>query len=128
MFGRLADRVGRRRIFMLGFALSALAPAVLASATHIGAIIGGYITLGLSFGSLYIGSTAYIGDRVPQDQQGSMFGLYETSRGIGGMLGPIIAGAITPLVGYRGMFLVMAAIAGLGFLVMIKRRRRPASS
>ncbi|MFC2107891.1 MFS transporter [Candidatus Bipolaricaulota bacterium] len=128
VFGRLADRVGRRRIFMLGFALSALAPAVFASTTHIWAMMGGYITMGLSFGSLYIGSTAYIGDRVPQDQQGSMFGLYETSRGIGGMLGPIIAGVITPLVGYRGMFLVMAAIAGLGFLVMTNRRRRPASS
>ena len=124
IFGWLADRMGRRRIFMLGFALSALSPIVFASTTHIAAMMVGYMTLGLSFSSLYIGSTAYIGDRVPQDQQGSMFGLYETSRGIGGVLGPIIAGTITPLVGYRIMFLVMGAIAGLGFAIMISRRRR----
>lgn len=124
VFGRLADKVGRRRIFMLGFALSALVPVMFASTTHISAMMIGYITLGVSFSSLYIGSTAYIGDRIPVERQGSMFGLYETSRGLGGVIGPIIAGAITPAIGYRLMFLVMAAIAGLGFLVMMGNRRR----
>jgi len=123
VFGRLADRIGRRRIFMLGFALSALTPCVFALSTHILAMMAGYVTLGLGFSSLYIGSTAHIGDRVPPDKQGTMMGLYETSRGLGGILGPLVAGSITPVVGYRGMFLVMACIAALGFLLMYIRRR-----
>ncbi len=126
MFGWLADRLGRRLVFMLGFAISTLAPVVFASTSHIAAIMAGYITMGLSFSSLYIGSMAHIGDRVPQNRQGAMFGLYETFRGIGGVLGPIIAGAIVPFVGYRGMFLVMASIAGLGFAVMMNRQRHSA--
>jgi len=123
VFGRLADRVGRRRIFMLGFALSAATPCLFALSSHIGMMIAGYVTLGLSFSSLYIGSAAYIGDRVPASRQGTMMGLYETSRGLGGVLGPLVAGSITPLLGYRGMFLVMGGIAALGFLLMLLRRR-----
>ena len=51
-----------------------------------------------------------------------MLGLYETSRGLGGFVGPLLAGGITPVLGYNGMFFTMAAIAGLGFLVMFVRR------
>jgi len=121
-FGRLADRIGRRRIFMLGFALSALTPCVFAFARHAAGMAAGYGILGLSFSSLYIGSAAHIGDRVPEERQGAMLGLYETSRGIGGLVGPLLAGAITPVLGYTGMFFTMAGIAGVGFLVMFIRR------
>jgi len=82
--------------------------------TQVGALIG--------FGRLYIGSAAHIGDRVPEERQGAMLGLYETSRGIGGLVGPLLAGAITPVLGYTGMFFTMAGIAGVGFLVMFIRR------
>ncbi len=122
LFGRLADRIGRRRIFMLGFALSAVAPCLFILSTHIGVMMLGYTVLGVSFSSLYIGSTAHIGDRAPQDRQGTMLGLYETSRGLGGVLGPLVAGAITPLIGFHGMFLTMGGIAALGFLLMLVRQ------
>jgi MFS family permease len=122
VFGRLADRIGRRRIFMLGFALSAVVPVVFVLASSTLGMALAYVTLGLSFSSLYIGSTAHIGDRVPKDRQGAMMGLYEMSRGGGGIIGPILAGILVPAIGYRGMFLSMAAIAGLGFLVLWFRR------
>ena len=114
---------------MLGFALSAIAPCIFVLSTHIAVMMLGYTALGMSFSSLYIGSTAHIGDRIPADRQGSMLGLYETCRGAGGVLGPLVAGAITPLVGFRGMFVTMGSIAALGFLLMafrqvIARRRR----
>lgn len=119
LFGWLADRVGRRRIFMLGFLLSAITPLLIAFASNVYGIIAGYVSLGLGFSSLYVGSAAHIGDRVPEHRQGQMLGLYESSRGLGGLFGPIIAGAITPVIGFKGMFGVMAGIAGLGFVVMI---------
>jgi len=119
LFGWLADRVGRRRIFMLGFFLSAIVPLFFVFATNIYGMIAGYITLGLSFSSLYVGSTAHIGDRVPHHRQGQMLGLYESSRGLGGLFGPILAGILTPVIGFRSMFLVMAGIASLGFMVMM---------
>ena len=71
--------------------------------------------MGLSFGPFFVGSTAHIGDLVPADRQGVMLGFFESSRAIGGVLGPLVAGAITPLIGFKAMFLVMAAICLLGF-------------
>lgn len=123
LFGRLADRIGRRRIFLLGFALSALVPCILVLAANLWGMALAYLMVGFSFSSLYIGSTAHIGDRIPKEHQGTMLGLYESTRGLGGIIGPIIAGAITPVVGYNGMFLTMAGIAGMGFVLMLVHKK-----
>ncbi len=121
-FGWIADRIGRRKVFLLGFAMSTLLPCVLAVSRNVPMMALSYIVLGISFSSLYIGSTAHIGDRVPLERQGTMLGLFEMARGLGGLLGPLLAGAIVPLVGFAGMFLTMAGVAGLGFLVVLGER------
>jgi MFS family permease len=121
-FGWVADRIGRRRVFMFGFAVSVAIPLLLAFARSAAGMAVAYVTLGLSFSSLYIGATAHIGDRVPPERQGTMLGLYETSRGLGGFIGPILAGAIAPVTGFFGMFLAMAGVSGLGLLLMAGRR------
>jgi len=118
-FGSLADRVGRRPIFMFGFALSAVTPLIFVFAATAYGMILGYVTSGFGFSALYAGSTALIGDRAPLERQGQMLGLYESARGLGGLFGPVIAGATVPWIGFDGMFLVMAGIAALGVLVMV---------
>ena len=124
LFGQLADRVGRRGIFVLGFGLSALVPVVFGVADSAWGMAAGFLILGVAFSALYVGSTAHIGDCVPAESQGAMLGLYESSRGLGGVLGPLIAGAIAPVVGFRNMFFVMAGIAATGFLLVVFRRDR----
>jgi MFS family permease len=121
-FGWVADRVGRRKVFLLGFGLSALLPCLLAVSSNVAMMALSYTVLGLAFSSLYIGSTAHIGDRVPVERQGTMLGLFEMARGFGGLLGPLLAGAIVPLVGFRGMFLTMAGVSGTGFLLVVGER------
>lgn len=121
VFGRLSDLVGRKIVFAFGFGMSALVPIFYAlSRGELGVALGQFV-LGLSLSSLYTGSTSYIGDRTPAERQGTMFGLFNSSRGIGGVIGPIIAGTLVPLVGFRGMFLVMSGIAGVGFLTVLVR-------
>ncbi|MDD5264203.1 MAG: MFS transporter [Candidatus Bipolaricaulis sp.] len=121
-FGWIADRIGRRKVFLLGFAMSTLLPCVLAVSRNVPMMALSYIVFGISFSSLYIGSTAHIGDRVPLERQGTMLGLFEMARGLGGLLGPLLAGAIVPLVGFTRMFLTMAGVAGIGFLVVLGER------
>ncbi len=122
VFGQLADRLSRKGIFVLGFGLSVLVPVIFGFAKSALTVTTGFIILGISFTALYIGSTAYIGDRIPAERHGAMLGLYESSRGLGGVVGPLIAGAIAPVVGFQGMFFVMAGIATAGFLLVLLRR------
>lgn len=118
-FGWVADRIGRRRVFLLGFALSAVLPCVMVVSRNAGMMALSYVILGLSFSSLYIGSTAHIGDRVPLERQGTMLGLFEMARGLGGLLGALAAGALVSLVGFAGMYFAMAGVAGIGFLAVL---------
>ncbi|MEW5825832.1 MAG: MFS transporter [Candidatus Bipolaricaulota bacterium] len=121
-FGWLADRVGRRRVFLLGFALSAVLPCILAISNSLPMMAVSYVVLGLGFSSLYVGSTAHIGDLIPPERLGTMMGLFEMARGLGGLLGPLLAGALVTLVGYFGMFLTMAAVAGGAWVLVATER------
>ena len=122
IFGRLADRIGRRRVFLLGFLLSTVVMVLYAVSRNAAGLAAAFSTLGFAFPALYIGSTAYIGDLVPLEKQGAMLGLFESSRGLGGVLGPLIAGLLVPYTGYRGMFLAMAGLAALGLLLVAAGR------
>jgi len=114
--GILSDRVGRRVIFVSGFGLSVLVPVLFGVATSAGGMVLAFVVSGTSIGALYVGATGYIADRTNSRKHGVMLGLFEASRALGGILGPVVAGAIVPHVGLRGMFWVMSIATGIGFL------------
>lgn len=118
VFGWLADRVGRRRVFLLGFALSVVSTALFAVATGPIGIAVAYSVIGVAFPALFVGSASFIGDTVPTGTQGRMLGAFESSRGVGGVLGPILAGSLVPVIGFRWMIGVMAGCAALGFAIV----------
>jgi MFS family permease len=116
-FGRLVDRVGRKRIFVLGFLLSAFVPLIFSFANGPGLMLLGYVVLGISYSALASGSTTFVSDVAPPSRSGELLGFLHTSRGLGGIFGPLIAGALASLWGYRVMFFVLAGAVFLGFLI-----------
>lgn len=114
VFGKIADRVNRKILITGGFCLSAFVPVFFAVTKSVWGMLAGYLTLGVAYSALYIGSTAHIGDLIPLRRQGGMLGLYESSRGAGAVIGPLVAGILAPVVGFQGMFLWMAVIAAIG--------------
>jgi len=123
LFGWLADRMDTRLIFLFGFGIAGFCPLIFAFASSAWDMAAGYLFLGMSFGSYYAGSTAYITDIISLEKQGTMLGFLESSRGLGGVLGPLIAGAVTPVIGLQGMFLTMAGVAALGFVLLLFNKR-----
>ena len=119
LFGRISDVVGRRVVFLTGFGLSFLVPLVFAAARDPWGIGLGFGLLGVAFSSLYIGSTSYLGDRVSIERQGEIMGLFDSSRALGSMLGPLVSGALAGPVGLRGAFLAMAGVSALGFILVL---------
>ena len=121
--GYLVDRLDRRAVILFGFAVAVLYPLAYAFAASPAAFALAAVPLGLSFGSYYSGTTSAIGDMVPQSQQGAMFGLLDSSRGLGGLVGPILAGGLVTAFGYRPMFLTMTGISAAAVLLVVLAMR-----
>ena len=120
--GILSDRVGRRIIFVAGFGLSIFVPILFGVATSADGMILAFVVSGTSIGALYVGATGYIADRTDTRKHSIMLGLFEACRSLGGILGPIAAGAMVPHVGFRGMFWAMSVVTALGFLSVSRLR------
>jgi MFS family permease len=119
VFGNLVDRMSRKTVIVFGFAIVILYPLVysLARTPFLFAVAG--IPLGLSFGAYYSGSTAHIGRIIPLAYQGTMFGLLDSCRGLGGLIGPVLAGTLVTIWGYHPMFMVMAGIMTLALVLSV---------
>lgn len=119
-WGRGADVFGRRPIFLAGYLLTLLLPALILLSDSVWLIMGSFLVLGLGFAGFITGITAYIGDIVPEDKQGELMGLVKVSQGFGGILGPLVAGAVSSpsAIGYDGMFITMFGVILVGFLLV----------
>jgi MFS family permease len=115
--GKLADRFGGLRVMSLalwGYGAALLLPALTASPTVLLASVpviaaGGGMIMGLPY--------ALLMPLMPRGEHGALTGIYSVSRGIGTMLGPLLAGLAIQLLrplysataGYGAMWLVISA-------------------
>jgi MFS family permease len=128
--GKLGDKYGRIRVVgiaLWAYGLGFLAPALTTSRVLIGAAI---LFVGVGGGTVMTMAYALLMPLMPEDEHGALTGFYSMSRGIGIVLGPILAGvAITVLApvfpgthGFQAMWFICAA-AALGSLPFLHRLR-----
>jgi MFS family permease len=129
--GKLGDRIGKARVMQIAlvvYGIGLLIPGV----THFKPALVAIIPF-VAFGGGVIMTLPYalLIPLMPERDHGSLTGLYSLSRGLGTMLGPLLAGiAISALSsplsatkGYQAMWLVCGA-ATLLSLVPLRRLRR----
>ncbi len=117
-FGDLADRRGRRAVYLFGFVASIPVPFLLLVAEGPAVFGAAYLLIGVSFAALIEGSTAFIGDVAPAHRQGELMGFRKSAQGLAGVIGPIIAGAVATVYGYRAMFMVLGLLIIAGAVVV----------
>src|SRR5262245_38788560 len=113
-WGRLSDRVGRRRVMLFtiaGTALSLLGVGLARSLAwlFIARAVGGAFAANIGVAS------AYIADVTPEQERTRWMGMLGASFGIGFVLGPAIGGALSPL-GYAVPMLAAAGLAAANWL------------
>ncbi len=115
----LARRFGAPAVIITGFALAAVAVALVPVAPSLGALLAIQAVGGVSRGftiSLLM-SLALVS--VPEERRAGAVGFFQATYSIGLTLGPVATGAIGSAVGLTGGFWVMAALAGAGGIAAV---------
>ncbi|UOK36418.1 MFS transporter [Pseudomonas palleroniana] len=104
--GSLGDRVGRRRLLLIGLLLFALACGLCAAAPSLPWLVVARGLQGLGAASMMAMTLALVGDTVTKAHTGRVMGLLGTMSALGTALGPSIGGVLLSLWGWRALFLV----------------------
>lgn len=110
--GRLADRIGHRRVLIGALTASALLLIPQAFVATDWQLVSLRFLMGLALGAIMPGMTAILRRSAPDDQVGRLLGLSTSIQYIGQVLGPSAGGAIGAHEGMRAVFLATAVLMG----------------
>lgn len=124
--GRLGDRYGHQRLFVLGCLGFAATSAGIAAAPGIGWVVALRVTQGV-FGALLQPATlGMLRAAYPPDRLGMPIALRTSAIGLAAAVGPLVGGVLVTAYGWRAVFLLgvppTLAIALIGLAVAAPRR------
>lgn len=121
--GILSDRLGRRRLILIGWSLYALTYVGFATAEvnwHMWLL---FAVFGLYYGIVEGVAKAFVSDLVPKSKRGTAFGLFYGTTGLLLLPASLIAGFLWQEIGPASPFYfgaVMAGLAMIGLMVLVK--------
>ena len=104
--GTLADRLGRRRIYLIGIGLFALSSLLCAVAPNQQFLIGARVLQGLGGAAMFACTAALLNLNYQGRDRGVAFGIWGAVNGVAAAAGPIAGGLLTEYLNWRWVFLV----------------------
>ncbi len=120
-FGRLADIVGRKKVFSTGILLFTISTFLIIFSQNIAYLIILRIFQGLASAMIFGTSLAIITSVFQPGERGKAMGINITAVYLGLSLGPVIGGVLTQYFGWRSIFAFLVPF-GIISLVLIKRK------
>jgi EmrB/QacA subfamily drug resistance transporter len=115
--GRIADLLGRRRVFLFGIALFTLASLGCAVAGSVDGLIAFRILQALGAAILVPSSLALVVQAYPPEKRAQGIGLWGAAGAVAAGLGPPVGGALVELDSWRLAFLVNLPLGAVAYLV-----------
>jgi EmrB/QacA subfamily drug resistance transporter len=121
--GRLADRVGRRRLFLIGLVTFLAASAACGAAPSAAVLVAARIVQAAGAAALVPTSLALLLPEFPLEQRATATALWGATGAVAAATGPSLGGLLVDATGWRAVFYVNLLI-GLAALVPARRLLR----
>jgi EmrB/QacA subfamily drug resistance transporter len=129
VFGRLADSVGRRRLFAIGAAVFGLSSVLAAVAASGGALIGARALQGIGGAMMLPTSLSLLNASFRGRERGIAFGIWGATIGGTAALGPLLGGWLTTSYSWRwafGINIPLCIVVIVGLAVLVTESKAPA--
>ncbi|WP_411101815.1 MFS transporter [Streptomyces sp. cmx-4-9] len=118
--GALADRIGRRRLYLAGLGLFALASLACGLAGGPGALIAFRAVQGIGGAAMFATTMALLSSAYKGRDRGVAFGVWGAVNGAAAAAGPIIGGLLTEHFGWRWIFFINLPVCALAVYVTLR--------
>jgi MFS transporter, DHA2 family, multidrug resistance protein len=116
--GTLGDRIGRRRLLLIGAAAFGVASVLAAFATSVAMLIGARVVLGIAAATLAPSTLSLIRNMfLDPGQRRFAIGIWVTSFSVGGALGPLLGGVLLHFFWWGSVFLL--AVPAMALLLVV---------
>ncbi len=115
--GKLADMLGRRKIFTIGLAIFSLASLACGLAPNAGFLIGARGVQGVGAALMSPATLSIITATFPPKQRGQAIGIWAGVSALALAIGPLVGGLIVDNIGWNWIFFVNVPIGVLGIVV-----------
>ncbi|MCL2150653.1 MAG: MFS transporter [Coriobacteriia bacterium] len=119
--GRFGDLSSRRTLLMCGLMLFSASAAITAFVPSMSLMLVMRVISGIGGACIFATTQAIMADAFPPQVRGRMLGLSTSAVYIGQAAGPILGGFITQHLGWRMVFIFMAALGLTAFFVALGR-------
>ncbi|MBV9661289.1 MAG: MFS transporter [Acidimicrobiales bacterium] len=117
--GSLADRFGRRRLFVIGLSIFTAGSLLCGVAQSSLMLILSRSAQGIGGATLFATSLALLAQTFHGKERGVAFGAWGAITGVATGLGPVLGGVITTGISWRGIFLVNLPIGAAAILITL---------
>ena len=115
--GLLADRLGHRRVVVLGQIGFALGSSLALASTSLWMLVVARVAMATAGAFIVPGATALLRAEVPPAQRGRAFGLFGASMALAATIGPPLGGLVTTAFGWRAVFAINLVVLPISALL-----------
>ncbi len=109
--GRLVDRLGARRVALLGLTVFAVGAALGAVASTLGFLIATRVLQGAGAGLVSPAALAGAVSGFPAERRGAALGIWGASAGVANLVGPLLGGLLTVAFSWRAAWWALVPLA-----------------
>lgn len=118
--GRLGDRFGPRRLYMLGLTVFTLSSLWCGLTGSIGALITARVVQGLGAAMMTPQTMAIITRIFPASGRGRAMAVWGATSGVAMVVGPVVGGGLTDWLGWQWIFFINVPVGVVGYFLALR--------